>query len=90
MTGRFLRTRDAACLLDMSCETVLRWHRSEKLPGGRRLGSNVLRFDRDELEAWLEGRTLTDDLTGLNVRSLDDAEEPVGAHEGHEPEPPDA
>src|SRR5688500_18376574 len=32
MTGRFLRTRDVAYLLDTSCETVLRWHRSGKLP----------------------------------------------------------
>jgi excisionase family DNA binding protein len=55
VSGPLLRTRDVAELLDVSCETVLRWHRSGKLPGGRRLGSNVLRFDRGELEAWLEG-----------------------------------
>ena len=55
MTERLLRTRDVAELLDVSCETVLRWHRSGKLPGGRRLGSNVLRFDRGELEAWVRG-----------------------------------
>ena len=59
MSERLLRTRDVAELLDVSCETVLRWHRSGKLPGGRRLASNVLRFDRDEVEAWLSGtRTL--------------------------------
>ena len=40
----------------VSVETVLRWHRAGKLPGGYRLnGSNVLRFDRDELETWLNG-----------------------------------
>jgi excisionase family DNA binding protein len=55
MSERLLRTRDVAELLDVSCETVLRWHRRGKLPGGRRLGSNVLRFNRGELEAWLEG-----------------------------------
>jgi excisionase family DNA binding protein len=55
MSERLLRTRDVAELLDVSCETVLRWHRNGKLPGGRRLGSNVLRFDRVELDAWLNG-----------------------------------
>ena len=45
VTERLLRTRDVAELLRLSCETVLRWHRSGKLPGGRRLGSNVLRFN---------------------------------------------
>jgi predicted DNA-binding transcriptional regulator AlpA len=42
-------------MLGVSTETVLRWHRSGKLPGGRRLGSNVLRFDEGELRAWLDG-----------------------------------
>ena len=50
VSERLLRTREFAELLDVSCETVLRWHRSGKLPGGRRLGSNVLRFEREELE----------------------------------------
>jgi excisionase family DNA binding protein len=54
VTERLLRTRDVAELLDVSSETVLRWHRSGKLPGGRRLGSNVLRFNRGELDEWLE------------------------------------
>jgi excisionase family DNA binding protein len=57
VSERLLRTRDVAALLNVSCETVLRWHRSGKLPGGRRLGSNVLRFERGELEAWLDGTT---------------------------------
>ena len=55
MSERLLRTRDVAELLDVSCETVLRWYRSGKLPGGRRLGSNVLRFSEPELEAWIDG-----------------------------------
>ena len=55
MSERLLRTADVADRLAVSCETVLRWHRSGKLPGGRRLGSNVLRFSEVELEAWLEG-----------------------------------
>lgn len=55
MSGRLLRARDVAELLDVSVETVLRWHRSGKLPGGYRLASNVLRWRESELEAWLEG-----------------------------------
>lgn len=46
--------RQVAEFLNVSPETVLRWHRSGKLPGGHRLSSNVLRFDRDELDAWLD------------------------------------
>ena len=55
MSERLLRTSEVADRLSVSAETVLRWHRSGKLPGGRRLGSNVLRFSEAELEAWLEG-----------------------------------
>ena len=55
VSDRLLRTSEVADRLSVSAETVLRWHRSGKLPGGRRLGSNVLRFSEAELEAWLEG-----------------------------------
>jgi excisionase family DNA binding protein len=55
VSGRLLRTRDVAELLDVSVETVLRWHRSGKLPGGYRLASNVLRFRESDLERWLDG-----------------------------------
>ena len=55
VSERLLRTRDVADLLDVSVETVLRWHRSGKLPGGYRLASNVLRFSESALEAWLGG-----------------------------------
>jgi excisionase family DNA binding protein len=54
VSARLLTTREVAALLRVSPETALRWYRSGKLAGGRRLGSNVLRFDRDEIEAWLE------------------------------------
>jgi excisionase family DNA binding protein len=75
VTERLLRTRDVAELLDVSCETVLRWHRSGKLPGGRRLGSNVLRFDRDEIEAWLNGTRTKRTLVSAAPGSYDrDAE----------------
>jgi excisionase family DNA binding protein len=55
MSDRLFTTRAVAEMLAVSPETVLRWHRSGRLPGGRRLSSNCLRFDRVELEAWLEG-----------------------------------
>jgi excisionase family DNA binding protein len=75
MSERLLRTRDVAELLDVSCETVLRWHRSGKLPGGRRLGSNVLRFDRDEVETWLNGTRTKRTLVSVAPGSYDrDAE----------------
>ena len=75
MTERLLRTRDVAELLDVSCETVLRWHRSGKLPGGRRLGANVLRFSKPELEAWLEGTRQERSLVSVAPGSYDrDAE----------------
>jgi excisionase family DNA binding protein len=54
VSERLLRTRDVAELLDVSCETILRWHRSGKLPGGYILASNVLRFHETEVHDWLE------------------------------------
>jgi excisionase family DNA binding protein len=53
---RLLTTRDVAGRLGVSTETVLRWHRSGRLPGGYRLATGVLRFDPVELERWLDGR----------------------------------
>jgi excisionase family DNA binding protein len=70
VTERLLRTRDVAELLDVSCETVLRWHRSGKLPGGRRLGCNVLRFSEPEIEAWIEG-TRSEPLVSVASGSYD-------------------
>ena len=48
-------TRQVATFLNVSPETVLRWHRSGKLPGGFPISTNALRFDPDEVRAWLEG-----------------------------------
>ena len=59
MTDRYLTTRTVADWLGVSTETVLRWHRNDKLPGGCRLnGSNCLRFRESIVEAWLEERSL--------------------------------
>jgi len=49
-----LTAREVADWLGLSPETVLRRWRAGELPGFR-LGSNVLRFRKSELEAWLEG-----------------------------------
>jgi excisionase family DNA binding protein len=62
-------TREVATMLRVSPETVLRWYRSGKLPGGRRLGSNVLRFDRHEVEAWLAGTRSDRALVSVGPRS---------------------
>jgi excisionase family DNA binding protein len=50
-----LTTRQVAEWLGVSPATVLRRWRSGELPGYR-IASNVLRFDRDELERWLSER----------------------------------
>ena len=54
--SELLTARQVAERLNVSVETVLRWHRSGKLPGGYRLSSNVLRFRESEVESWLEAR----------------------------------
>jgi excisionase family DNA binding protein len=48
-----LTTRQVADWLGVSSETVLRRWRAGELPGYR-LASNALRFNADELAAWLE------------------------------------
>jgi len=50
---RLLTARDAAELVGPSTETIVRRYRVGEIPGFR-LASNVLRFDRAEVEAWLE------------------------------------
>ena len=47
-------TREVAEYLHVSPETVLRWNRAGKLRGFP-IASNALRFDPDEVRAWLEG-----------------------------------
>jgi excisionase family DNA binding protein len=50
-----LTTRQVAERLALSPETILRKWRAGMLPGFR-LESNVLRFDADEIDAWLAER----------------------------------
>ncbi len=56
MTGRLLTARELAERFGVSVETVLRWHRAGRLPGGYRLATGVLRWREDEVDGWLEGR----------------------------------
>ncbi len=53
MTGRLLTAREVGELVGLSPESVLRRYRAGEIPGFR-LGSNVLRFDPSEIDAWLE------------------------------------
>ncbi len=73
MTERLLRARDVADLFGVSVETVLRWHRSGKLPGGYRLASNVLRWRSSELERWLvatrDGPGMAEEVAPVPYRS---------------------
>jgi excisionase family DNA binding protein len=55
VSGRLLTAREVGERLGLSTETVLRRYRRGELPGFR-LASNCLRFDEDELAAWLEER----------------------------------
>ena len=51
-----MNARELAAMFGVSVETILRWHRSGRLPAGFRLASGVLRWREDELERWLESR----------------------------------
>jgi excisionase family DNA binding protein len=52
---RLLTTREVAERLTVAPETILRWIDDRGLPA-RRLTSRAIRFDADELEAWLAER----------------------------------
>jgi excisionase family DNA binding protein len=67
--NRLLTTREVAERLHISPASVLRRWRSGELPGYR-LGSNCLRFDSGEIDAWLEQRRGAT-LAGPTTRSLD-------------------
>ena len=69
MRERLLTTREVAEFLALSPETVLRRYRAGELPGFR-IATNALRFDPDEVRAWLHGTRLQS-LAGLKDRSYD-------------------
>jgi excisionase family DNA binding protein len=55
VSDRLLTAREVSDLLGLSTPSILRRWRSGELPGFR-LSSNVLRFRRSEIDAWLEAR----------------------------------
>lgn len=55
VTERYLTTRSVAQRLGVAPRTVLTWAGDGKIPSYR-LPSGELRFDEDELDAWLVGR----------------------------------
>ncbi len=50
-----LTAREVADLLSVSVETILRWHRSGKLPS-LTLPSGAIRFTEDQIAAWIAER----------------------------------
>jgi excisionase family DNA binding protein len=66
VTGQLLTSRQVAALLAVSPETVLRRWRAGEFPGFR-LAPNVLRFQREDVEAWLEGRKVNGPSDGGEV-----------------------
>lgn len=56
MTSRLLQVKEIAETLGVSKQTVLRWGKDGTLPAPYRIGSNALRFDAGEFEAWLASR----------------------------------
>lgn len=61
MSGeRLLTAREVGEWLGLSPHSVLRRWRAGELPGYR-LSSNCLRFDREEVQLWLETRRQVED-----------------------------
>jgi excisionase family DNA binding protein len=65
VTERLLTAREIAHRLGLSVDTVLRWSRDGRMPAGFRLASGVLRWDANELEAWLEDRRQVVAVAGM-------------------------
>lgn len=74
-----LTTREVAERLAVSPETILRWVERRSLPA-RRLTSRAIRFNADELEAWLAERTTGVDGANREVSPTRNAARPEGDH----------
>lgn len=66
--AELLTTRETAKRLHLHPETVLQWVREGKLPA-MKLPSGAIRFDPDQLEAWLRGRATP--LRGVSTTMQD-------------------
>ena len=56
MSERLLTARELSERFGVSIESILRWHRAGRLPGGYRLATGVLRWSEGDVDSWLEGR----------------------------------
>lgn len=72
MNSHLLTTQDVADLLGLSPEAVLRRWRAGEIPGFR-LASNVLRYDQDEIMAWLDSVRAGPRYSGSQIRRLEEA-----------------
>ncbi len=71
MTGeRLLTARELADYLGLSPASVLRRWRAKEIPGFV-LSSNVIRFDRAEIDHWLATRRRTSDTPNLPLHPVD-------------------
>ncbi len=52
-TKRWLSLQDLADELDISYQTIRRWHSQGRLPRSHRFGA-VIRFKREDVDAWIE------------------------------------
>lgn len=67
MNGRLLTARQVAEQLGVAPDTVLRWTRRGELPAVKMPGGAV-RYREDELDAWLERRTVGADTVSSTTR----------------------
>ena len=72
MTGRLLTARELAKLLGVSTGALLRWTRAGLVPGAVKLPSGAVRYVPEQIDAWLEARSMADGATE-EVSSAPDA-----------------
>jgi excisionase family DNA binding protein len=70
MTGPLLTTRELAAILGLSPASVLRRWRAGEIPGFV-LSSNVVRFDRAEIDRWLASRRRRTDTPNRPLNPVD-------------------
>jgi excisionase family DNA binding protein len=54
--GRLLSTAEAAALLGLSRRTLEKWRYERRGPAYRALGSRRVRYDEDDLRAWVDSQ----------------------------------
>ena len=52
--SQFLDIVALAEQLQVSRTTVKRWHKSRAMPAGIRIGPRLLRWDREQIQRWIE------------------------------------